>query len=85
MDAEVRRRCDDEQPARLEDAVDLVKGAPDFEDVLESLDRRTQVGIVDLAFDLIRAELEDRPGTVEGFNDNLTERLVVIAIVGAPP
>ena len=48
-------------------------------------EERPQVGVIDLALDLVRAELEDRPGAVERLGDELAERLVMVAHRGAPP
>ena len=39
---------------------------------------RPEVGIIDLAFNLVRTELVNRAGTVECLGDELTERLVVV-------
>ena len=117
VNPEVQGRRDDEEPAWLEDAKDLVKGASDLEDMLKCFDTEdrarspiaqadpahildlidagawphvaadirlggkelAEVGVVDLAFDLIRTELIHRRRAVESLGDELAERLVMVS------
>src|SRR6185312_14604450 len=48
-------------------------------DVLLPREQLAQVGVTFLALDLVRPELEDRTGTVQGLGHETAERLVVVA------
>ena len=71
--------------AHVLDAVDAGAGPHVAADVSLAGEEAPEVGVLDLALDLIRAELEDRPGAVERLGDEPAERLVVVAHRGAPP